>query len=97
MRRLLRNGALALTLAAGAALVSAPASATIQRDGYFGGSWGPIGSQNNRHVQRFHRKHSYYPRRQTYYGPSSYYGSRNYYGPGYYAPYGGIGFGIGIY
>ena len=99
MRRLLRNGALALTLAASAALVSAPSSAgSIQRDGYLGGSWTPIGPQNNRHVQRFHRSYGYSPGRYAYYGPSSrYYGPRYNYGPSYYGPPGGIGFGIGIY
>jgi len=99
MRRAFRNGALAFALVAGAALVSAPATAgSIQRDGYFGGTWAPIGPQNNRHVRRFDRKYGYYPGRYAYYGPSGYYGPRTYYGRrGYYGAPGGISFGIGIY
>ena len=99
MRHALRNGALVLALAAGAALVSAPASAdSIQRQGYFGGTWEPIGPQNNRHVRRFYRKYGYYPPppRYTYYEPPGYYYGPSYYGPGYYGPRGGVGFGVFI-
>jgi hypothetical protein len=102
MKNILRNGALALSLIAGAALIAAPATTaeakSIQRDGYFGGTWSPIGPKNNRHVKRYHRNHGYYAR--GYYGPRyGYYGPRYRYG--YYGrPYGyydsGPGFSITI-
>lgn len=88
MNKFMRNGALALSLAAGAALIAAPASVaeakSIQRDGYFGGTWSPIGPKDNRHVKRHHRSHGYYygpPRGYAHYGPR-----RGYYGR-YRAPY----------
>jgi len=44
MRPTLRNGAFALALIGGAALVSAPASAnSIHNEGNFGGTWSSIG------------------------------------------------------
>jgi len=99
MKNIIRNGALALSLVAGAALIAAPASVaeakSIQRDGYFGGTYEPIGPRNNRHVQRYHRNHGYYDRgpRFGYYSPGYRYG---YYG----RPYGyydrGPGFSITI-
>ena len=46
MNRTLRNGALALLLAGGAMLASAPAKAnSIHDEGYFGGTWTSIGCQ----------------------------------------------------
>lgn len=88
----IRFGALALSLFAGAALVAAPATTatakSIQKDGYFGGTWGVIGPRDNRHVKRYHRNHDFYAR--GYYGPRyGYYGPRyGYYSPryGYYGP-----------
>jgi hypothetical protein len=96
MKNIIRNGALALSLVAGAALIAAPATTveakSIQRDGYFGGTWGPIGPRDNRYVKRYHRNHGnyargYYAPRYGYYGPGRY----AYSGPryGYYdGPYG---------
>jgi len=76
MKNILRNGALALSLVAGAALIAASASVveakSIQRDGYFGGTWAPIGPKDNRYVKRHHRNHGYYAR-----------GYRDRYGPRY--------------
>jgi hypothetical protein len=87
MKNMIRHGALALSLLAGGALIAAPTVAeakSIQRDGYFGGTYEPIGPRNNRHVKRHHRNHGYYNR--GYYGPRySYYGPRYRYG--YRAPY----------
>lgn len=93
---MMRFGALALSLFVGAAMVVAPASTasakSIQRDGYFGGTWSPIGPRNNRYTKRYHRNHysrGYYGPRYGYYGPR--YG---YYGPRYYDR--GPGFSITI-
>jgi hypothetical protein len=91
-RHAIRCGALALSLIAGAALLAAPASTamakSIQEDGYFGGTWAPIGPSNNRHVRRFYR---HYPGDYAYYAPRGYdYGAPYYYG---YGP----GFSISIY
>lgn len=111
MKYFIRYGALALSLIAGAALIAPPAEAgSVQRDGYFGGSWRPIGPRHNRYVQRYNRR-SYdpsvyaYAGRRDYYGPG-YYGPRGYYssdyydGPGYYGygygRRGGISVGIGF-
>jgi len=87
MKNIMRNGALALSFMAGAAIIAAPASVaeakSIQREGYFGGTWGPIGPQSNRYVKRHNR--GYYGR--SYYAPRySYYQSRRYgyYGQPYY-------------
>jgi hypothetical protein len=96
MKNIIRNGALALTVVAGAALVAAPTAMadSIQRDGYFGGTWNPIGPRNNRHVQRYFRHYGYYGPydRYAYYGPPyRYYGAPYYYGPG---P--GVGFSVTI-
>lgn len=88
MNKTMKHGALALGLIAGALLVTAPAATakSIQRDGYFGGTWSPIGPKNNRHVKRYHRNYGGYygPRRYSYYGPRAYYGDPYYYdyGPG---------------
>jgi hypothetical protein len=100
-KNMIRHSALALSLLAGAALIAAPASMaeakSIQRDGYFGGSYEPIGPRNNRHVKRHYRNYGY---NRSYYGPRySYYGNRYRYG--YRAPYGygydrGPGFSITI-
>ena len=59
MKNAIRNGALALGLIAGAALVAPPPAdaRSIQRDGYFGGTWGPIGPRHNHYVERYHRRH----------------------------------------
>jgi hypothetical protein len=96
MKNAIRNGALALGLAAGAALLAAPSAdaRSIQRDGYFGGTWSPIGPKHNRYVKRHHRRHgpafyAYTAPRGYYYGPG-YYG----YGPRYYRPRIGFGFSI---
>ena len=85
---------LAAGLAAGLALSAAPSAEarSIQRDGYFGGTWSPIGPRNNQYVRRYHRRHgpTYYA-----YGPEYYaYGSRFYARPGY-AP--GYLYGPGYY
>jgi hypothetical protein len=92
MKNLIRNGALALSLLAGGALIAAPMAAeakSIQRDGYFGGTYEPIGPRNNRYVKRHHRNYGHYDRRyydRGYYGPRySQYGPRYRYG--YRAPY----------
>ena len=97
MRHILRNGAVALGLIAGAALLAVPTSSAnaIQQDGYFGGTWAPIGPRDNRHVRRYQRQHGYYPDRYVYgpryYGPGYYYPRRSY---GYYGPRRGLGFGF---
>jgi hypothetical protein len=84
MKNIMRNGALALSLMAGAALIAVPTvseAKSIQRDGYFGGTWGPIGQQSNSYVKRHYR--GYYGR--GHYAPR-YYQSRRYgyYGQPYY-------------
>ena len=60
MKTIIRHSALALALLAGTALIAAPVSTaeakSIQRDGYFGGTWAPIGPTNNRHVQLHDRR-----------------------------------------
>jgi len=94
MKNAMRNGALVLSLLAGAALVSAPATAeakSIQQDGYFGGTWSPIGPRDNRYVKRYHKRYGHYDRGyrydRDYYGPrvGFYYGPRyGYYGSPYY-------------
>jgi hypothetical protein len=58
---------------------------SIQRDGYFGGTWSPIGPRHNRYVQRYHRRHG--PNFYAYstprcYEPDCYWGPGYYYGPG---------------
>ena len=85
MKNMIRHSALALSLLAGGALIAAPATVaeakSIQRDGYFGGTYEPIGPRNNRYVKRHHRSHGYYGRR---YNDRGYYGPRySYYGPSY--------------
>ena len=101
MKNIVRYGALALSLVGGAALMAAPVATakadSVQRDGYFGGTWQPIGPRDNRHVKRYDRRHGYY---RGYYGPRyGYYGPPRYrYGyydaPYYYDP--GPSFGIYI-
>jgi len=68
MNRTLRNGALALVLAGGAMLATAPAKAnSIHDEDYFGGSWSRIGPGNyaeHRNAGRFgplygHRAYRY--------------------------------------
>jgi len=87
MKKTIRNGALALSMIAGAALVAVPATSatarSILQDGYFGGTYGPIGPRYNRHVQNRLRHHDYHGR-YAYYGPSYgyYYGAPYYYGRG---------------
>lgn len=101
MKNMIRNGALALSVIAGTALIAAPASVatakSIQQDGYFGGTWSAIGPKHNRHVQR-HERRNFGVR--AYYGPRYGYGPRyDYYGPRYGAPYyydRGSGFSITI-
>jgi hypothetical protein len=88
MKNIFRTSALALSLVAGAALIAAPASVaeakSIQRDGYFGGTWNAIGPKNNRYVKRHHRNYGY---NRGYY-------NRGYYGPRYgYSRYRGYGYG----
>ena len=70
MKNVIRNGALALGLIAGVALVAAPpaSAGSIQRDGYFGGTWKPIGPRHNRYVQR-HNRRNYGPDVYAYSGP----------------------------
>lgn len=89
MKNIIRNGALALSLVASAALIAAPASVqakSIQRDGYFGGTWAPIGPKDNRYVKR-HRNHGYYARGyRDRYGPRYSYDAPRY-RYGYRAPY----------
>jgi hypothetical protein len=94
-KKIIKQGALALSLLAGAALVSGPALAnSIHKHGRFGGTWSRIGPSHHydRYVWRGYRGY-YAP------GPYAYYGPRYHgygYGPGYY--YGpGVGFSIGIY
>jgi hypothetical protein len=89
MKNIIRNGALALSVLAGAALVAASATTamakSIQQDGYFGGTWSPIGPRNNRHVRNYHRYYGPHGR-YAYYGPRyGYYGAPYYYdrGPGF--------------
>ena len=89
MKTVIRNGAIALSVLAGAALIAAPVATveakSIQRDGYFGGTWSPIGPKDNRHVKRHHRnygdKRGYYGPRYGYYGPRYAFGR---YGAPYY-------------
>jgi hypothetical protein len=78
MRTILRNGALALTLLAGSALVAAPAMADHDR-----GDW------NHRHWKK-EWKHSYYKNDRRYRGYAYHHRHHHrYYGwgwPGYYRP-----------
>jgi len=104
--KIIKQGALALSLLAGAALVSAPALAdSIHDRGHFGGTWSRIGPSHHhgryawRGYDRGYATHGYAYR--EYYGPRPY----AYYGPTYYDyDYGpgfiggpGVGFSIGIY
>jgi len=109
MNKIIRQGAFALSLLAGAALVSAPAFAnSIHDNGRFGGSWSRIGPSHHhdRYARNFYRNYDrgYY---RGYYGSGPYasYGPSYYdygYAPSYYG-YGpgfiggpGVGFSIGI-
>jgi hypothetical protein len=107
MKTAIRNGALALGLIAGAALMTAPAMAnSVHEEGHFGGSWSKIEPssgyyQRRRHAgrvgplygERYYRGPAYYPRGYAYYAPRRSY----YYGAPYYYDYGpGIGFGFSI-
>jgi hypothetical protein len=108
MKKTLRNGAVALALVGGAALMSAPASAnSVHNEGYFGGSWTSIGPGNyyqRRHAGRVGPLYSHRVYRDYGPGPYAYYGGPAYYSPYYYSyGYGpplvggpGIGFSIGI-
>jgi hypothetical protein len=86
MRQAFRVTALALGLMAGATLISSPPAEarSVQRDGYFGGSWAPIGPRHNRYVQRHYRRYGpdYYGNYGPGYGPDYYYGPSYYFGPG---------------
>lgn len=96
MKNIIRSGALTLALIAGVALVAAPPAEarSIQRDGYFGGTWSPIGPRHNHYVQRYYRRHG--PNFYAYAGPGYGYEPDYYYGPGYYyRP--GLGFGLSFY
>ena len=109
MDKIIKQGALALSLLAGAALIAAPASAnSIHDNGRFGGTWNRIGPSHH------HDRWAYrdYNRGYVSRGYSRGYAYRGYYGPGPYASYGpsyydygygpgfigglGIGFSIGI-
>jgi hypothetical protein len=100
MNKIIKQGALALSLFAGAALVSGPVFAdSIHDHGHFGGTWNRIGpSHHYRQAWRgYDRGYAY----RGYYGPRPYadYGPRYYdygYGPGYVGRP-GVGFSIGIY
>lgn len=95
MKSTLRNGGFALSFLIGAALASNANAGTLQTDGYFGGSWAPIGPSDNRYVKRFYRR--YGPQFQVYSGPV-YDAPRyryGYYAPRYYAPP-SVSFGVGI-
>jgi hypothetical protein len=101
MNKIIKQGALALSLLAGAALVSAPALAdSIHDHGRFGGTWNRIGPSHHhghyawRGYDRGYAYRGYYgPRPFAYYGPTYYdYG----YGPGFVGRP-GVGFSIGIY
>jgi hypothetical protein len=91
----LKQGALALSLLAGAALVSGPALAnSIHKHGHFGGKWSRIGPSHDYDRYAWHGYRGYYASR-----PYANYGPRYYdygYGPGYYVGP-GVGFSIGIY
>ena len=94
MRTTLRNGALALALIGGAALVSAPASAnSIHNEGKFGGTWSSIGPSD--YLDR-----GYAGRVDPLYeGPHVYTGGPGYAGGGAYSgvsPYYGYTYGPGI-
>lgn len=100
MRIAISSATLALGLIAGAAFVAAPVTPAhaVQKNGFFGGTWGVMGPTNNRHVQRYNRRHG--PGSYAYYGPRPYYGPRYYsrydYGPHYYRPRAGVSVGIGF-
>jgi hypothetical protein len=90
MKPALRNGAVAFGLIAAVGLTSAPPAEarSIERHGYFGGSWAPIGPSNNRYVRRHYRYGpGYYAYAPRYYAPDYYYGPGYYYGPRF-----GLGF-----
>jgi hypothetical protein len=100
---IITQGALALSLLAGAAFIAAPASAnSIHDNGHFGGTWNRIGPShhNDGYARNFYRGYDrgyyrgyYGPRPYASYGPSYYdYG----YGPGFIGGP-GVGFSIGIY
>jgi hypothetical protein len=95
MNKIIKQGAVALSLLAGATLLSGPALAnSIHRHGHFGGTWHGIGLSRHydRYAWRGYRGY-YAPRPYAYYGPRYYdYG----YAPGYYVGP-GVGFSIGIY
>jgi hypothetical protein len=112
MRNILRNGALALGLVTGAALMTSPAIAnSIHKSGQFGGSWSKIEPSAGFYERRHHagRVGPLYGGRYYYRGPHygyysprySYYSPRrSYYGYGdrYYRGRGpGFGFRISVY
>jgi hypothetical protein len=72
MNRTLRNGALALLLAGGAMLATAPAKAnSIHDEGYFGGTWTSIGPGNYAEHRNGGRIGPLYSHRlYRYYGPA---------------------------
>lgn len=102
MKNAIRNGGLALGLIAGAAFLASPAAAgAIHKNGYFGGTWAPIGPSNNRYVKRHYHRHApglYAYSEPYYYGPRyRYYAPRySYYDPGYYGPGVSVGVGVGF-
>ena len=75
MNKTIKHGAVALSLLAGAALMTAPAFAdSIHRHGHFGGTWNRIGPSHH---------HDYYAR--NYYAPRYAYRGYAYNGPRYYS------------
>jgi len=98
--KIIKQGALALSLLAGAAVGSAPALAdSIHDHGHFGGTWNRIGPSHHHGIyawRGYDRGYAYRyfgPRPYAYYGPNYYdYG----YSPGFIGGP-GIGFSIGIY
>lgn len=93
MNKIIKQGALAVALLAGAALVSGQALAnSVHEHGHFGGTWNRIGPSHHHGYYAFRGYRGYYGP-----GPYAYYGPRYYdYGYGYYGRP-GVGFSIGIY
>jgi len=86
MSNILRNGALALALLAGAAFAAAPAMAGSKYGkNHSGKSWNKHGYNNAYRKHNRSAGHYYGPRYRSpgyaYYGPGAYYGSPYNYGP----------------
>ena len=79
MKKILKQGALALALVGSAALFAAPAVAnSLHDEGDFGGGYTIIGPSGGPQRYDYVRHHTFRP---YYGGPAYYYGAPAYYGP----------------